>query len=194
MAKADRTKWDARYSTQSPSAEVSTWLEAWLSTADELMVPKTGRVLDEAGGAGRNALWFARRGFDVTLVDISPVAIELAEQRAKEAGVTLTACAMDLESEPLPSGPWDIILQMHYLDRALFAQYNQLLSRTGLLIIEHPTRANLVRHEKPSAMYLLDDGELPELCHEFVIVSYGEGWNETGKHEARLVARRINGT
>ncbi len=193
MAKADRTKWDARYSQEAPSADVSPWLEAWFENADEHIVPTSGRVLDVAGGGGRNALWFARRGFDVTLVDISPVAIELAEQRAKEAGVKLTTLVMDLENEPLPDGPWEVILQMHYLDRALFAQYQQILGSSGLLFIEHPTRTNLVRHEKPSAKFLLEDGELPELCHEFVIVSHGEGWNEAGKHEARLVARRISG-
>lgn len=193
MAKADRTKWDARYSQEAPSVDVSSWLEAWFESADEHIVPRSGRVLDVAGGGGRNALWFARRGFDVTLVDISPVALELAEQRAKEAGVKLTTLVMDLENEPLPDGPWDVILQMHYLDRALFAQYQQILGSSGLLFIEHPTRTNLVRHEKPSAKFLLDDGELPELCHEFVIVSHGEGWNEAGKHEARLVARRIGG-
>ncbi|HRI64016.1 MAG TPA: methyltransferase domain-containing protein [Polyangium sp.] len=191
MAEADRTKWDARYTENSPSEEPSQWLLAWLETADEKLVPKSGRVLDVAGGAGRNAIWFAQRGFEVTLVDVSAVAIEIAEKRAKEAGVNIVTRVMDLENETLPDGPWDFILQMHYLDRSLFPKYEQLLSPTGLLAIEHPTRSNLVRHEKPSAPYLLEDGELPELCANFVIVSHGEGWNERGRHEARLVARRL---
>jgi tellurite methyltransferase len=191
MAEADRTKWDARYTQGAPSAEPSEWLVAWLKTADEKHVPQSGRVLDVAGGGGRNAIWFAQRGFEVTLVDVSAVAIEIAEQRAKEAGVNLITRVMDLEHEALPDGPWDMILQMHYLDRALIPQYEQLLSPCGLLVIEHPTRSNLVRHEKPGAHYLLDDGELPELCAGFIIVSHGEGWNELGRHEARLVARRF---
>lgn len=164
-----------------------------MDNADESLRPTSGRVLDVAGGAGRNAIWFAQRGFDVTLVDISTVAIALAHERAKDAGVTIATRVMDVEREPLPEGPWDIIVQMHYLDRALFPQYKSLLAPSGLLFVEHPTRSNLVRHAKPSAAYLLEDGELPSLCDEFVIVSYGEGWNETGKHEARLVARRLGG-
>jgi tellurite methyltransferase len=192
MGEADRTKWDARYSENAPAEEPSGWLLAWFESADENIIPKTGRVLDVAGGGGRNAIWLARRGFDVTVVDISPVGIEIAEKRAKEAGVTITTRVLDLEHEPLPQGPWDIILQMHYLERALFGKYATLMSVPGLLFVEHPTRTNLVRHTKPGAHYLLEDGELPELCASFVIVSYGEGWNESGKHEARLVARKVD--
>jgi tellurite methyltransferase len=80
---------------------------------------------------------------------------------------------------------------MHYLERALFSQYITILAPAGLLLVEHPTRSNLERHAKPGPQYLLEDGELPELCDEFVIVSYGEGWNEADKYEARLVARRL---
>ena len=191
MSEADRMKWDSRYSQNAPSNEPSPWLLAFLERPFENIVPKSGRVLDVAGGAGRNAIWFAQRGYDVTLVDVSPVAIELAEQRAKEAGVTFASRVMDLENEPLPEGPWDIIVQMHYLDRALFSQYVTILAPAGLLFVEHPTKSNLERHAKPGLPYLLEDGELPELCDEFVMVSYGEGWNEAGKYEARLVARRL---
>jgi tellurite methyltransferase len=191
MSEADRTKWDAKYSQQAPSNEPSPWLLAWLQRAMGNVVPKSGRVLDVAGGGGRNAIWFAQRGYDVTLIDISPVAIELAEQRAKDAGVTFASRVMDLATEPLPDGPWDIIVQMHYLDRALFSQYVSILAPAGLLFVEHPTKSNLDRHAKPGAQYLLEDGELADLCDEFVMVSYGEGWNEAGKYEARLVARRL---
>jgi tellurite methyltransferase len=192
MSEADRTKWDARYSEGEPSDAPSPWLLSWMKQADENILPKSGRVLDVAGGAGRNAIWFAQRGFDVTLVDISPVGIELAEKRAKDAGVTITTRVMDLETERLPEGPWDIIVQVHYLDRALFPQYVDLLAPSGLLFVEHPTKANLMRHAKPGSAYLLEDGELPTLFEDFVIVTHGEGWNEAGRHEARLVARRFS--
>ncbi len=191
MSEDNRTKWDVRYSENAPSNEPSPWLLAFLERPFENIVPKAGRVLDVAGGGGRNAIWFAQRGYDVTVVDISPVAIEIAERRAKDAGVTVVSRVMDLENEPLPDGPWDIIVQMHYLDRALFCQYVKILAPAGLLFVEHPTKSNLERHAKPGAQYLLEDGELPELCEEFVMVSYGEGWNEAGKYEARLVARRL---
>lgn len=192
MGEADRTKWDARYSEQAPSEEPSPWLLRWFQLADENMLPQKGRVLDVAGGGGRNGIWFAKRGFEVTVVDVSPIGLEIAEQRAKDAGVTIATQIIDLENESLPEGPWDVILQMHYLERGLFTKYHDALAIPGLLFVEHPTRTNLVRHAKPGAHYLLEDGELPDLCTSFVIVSYGEGWNEAGKHEARIVARKVD--
>lgn len=188
MANADRQKWDARYAAEGAPEEPSAWLA---SLSDHL--PKEGRALDVAGGAGRNAIWLAKRGLRVTLVDVSPVGLSLAEKRAREAGVTIETIRRDLEDEPLPEGPWDVILQSHYLERALFRQYPQILAPHGLLVVEHPTRSNLERHTKPGAAFLLEDGELPSLCAGLSIVSYEEGWTKEGRHEARCLARRAAG-
>jgi SAM-dependent methyltransferase len=185
MPEADRTKWDARHRAEGGSSEPS----RYLASLDALL-PRAGRALDVAGGAGRNAIWLARRGLAVTLVDISPVGLAIAGARAREAGVEIVTHAMDLAREPLPAGPWDVILQSHYLERALFAQFPAALAPGGMLVVEHPTRSNLLRHEKPSAVFLLEDGELPRLCAGLVIEQYEEGWNEAGRHEARLIARR----
>jgi hypothetical protein len=65
-----------------------------------------------------------------------------------------------------------------------------MLAPGGLLVVEHPTRSNLLRHEKPGAAFLLDDGELPGLCAGLSIEIYEEGWSQAGRHEARIVARR----
>jgi len=47
---------------------------------------RPGRALDLGCGPGRNALHLAARGFTVDAVDLSPVAIAWAEERAREAG------------------------------------------------------------------------------------------------------------
>jgi SAM-dependent methyltransferase len=124
----------------------------------------------------------------VTLVDISPVGVGLSEERAREAGVEIEALVMDLEKDPLPLGPWDVIVQSHYLDRALFAQYARVMAPGGLLVVEHPAKSNLLRNAKPGAAYLLEDGELPGLCAGFEVIAYEEGWTE-GRYLARLVGR-----
>ncbi|MFF1920067.1 class I SAM-dependent methyltransferase [Streptomyces sp. NPDC058221] len=48
-----------------------------------------GRALDLGCGPGRNAIHLASRGFEVDAVDLSPAAIDWAESRAAEAGVTV---------------------------------------------------------------------------------------------------------
>jgi tellurite methyltransferase len=184
MSESDRTKWNARFGEQRELSPPS----PFLLELDELL-PRRGRALDVAGGAGRHAIWLARRGLEVLVVDISDVALEIARRQAQAAGVALTTVRADLEEAPLPAGPWELILCFNYLQRSLFPELVRALRPGGLLVVEHPTRSNLARNAHPTAVRLLDDGELPALVSGLEIVRHGEGWFETGRHEARLVAR-----
>jgi SAM-dependent methyltransferase len=188
MSTADREKWDARYRGQGPE---STTPSEFLTSLGAVL-PARGRVLDVAGGAGRNALWLARRGLDVTVVDISSEGLALAGAAAKAAGVSLALVAADLEQEPLPAGPFDLVTSFYFLRRELFPSFTQVLAPGGLLVYVQPTRSNLERHARPPAGFLLEDGELPGLLRGLEILRYEEGWSAgpEGRHEARLVARR----
>lgn len=184
MSEQDRQRWNTRYREQAGTGEPSGFLR---SLEDRL--PSTGRALDVAGGAGHDALWLARRGLDVTLADISDVALERAGEAAREARVGLRLQRLDVELEPLPPGPYALVLCLNFLWRPLFAEFPKVLAPGGLLVFAQPTRSNLRRHAHPSARFLLEDGELPRLVQGLEIVSYTEGWTEEGRHEARLVAR-----
>jgi tellurite methyltransferase len=184
MPQFDRTKWDAKYADpnfapREPSAVLLS-LEKFL--------PKRGRAIDVAGGAGRNAIWLAQRGLDVTIADVSPVGLELAGQRAAEAGVTIRTLCTDLEEQPFPPGPWDLILSVRYLQRPLFKIYPQVLTPGGMLVVIQPTKSNLERHAKPPAEYLAGDGELPGLISGLKIIHFEEGWLADGRHDAVVVA------
>ncbi len=154
------------------------------------MLPRSGRALDVAGGTGRHAVWLARRGLDVWLVDVSPVAVELAERAAAAAGVALHATVADLTRDPLPAGSWDLVLVFHYLQRDLFPELAASLAPGGLLVAAIATVRNLERHDRPPAEYLLAEGEAPSLAAGLEVVRYDEGWLAEGRHEALLVARR----
>jgi tellurite methyltransferase len=184
MSEEDRHRWNTRYREQAGASEPSRFLQ---SLADRL--PSSGRALDVAGGLGKDALWLARRGLDVTLLDVSDVALERAAATAREAGVALQVQRVDLETAPLPRGPYDVVLCLNFLWRPLFAAFAGVLAPGGLLIFAQPTRSNLQRNPHPSARFLLEDGELPGLLQGLEIVSYTEGWTEEGRHEARLVSR-----
>ena len=86
--------WDERYSknigfeilkTEKPSEAVEKFFE-YLKSQN---VPPTGKLLDIGCGMGRNANWLANKGFSVSGVDISSVAIEEARQRALKLGLSL---------------------------------------------------------------------------------------------------------
>ena len=186
MSDADRERWNARYLEQAAHSHHA----AFLDGLDDLL-PRRGKALDLAGGAGRNALWLARRGLEVTLVDVSPVALGQAEAAAAAEGVRLTTVHLDLEVAPVPQGPWDLLLCTYYLDRRLMAGLPELLATGGLLVFAHATRTNLERHPRPGPGHLLEDGELATLLPGLERLRYQEGWLESGRHEARLVARRL---
>ena len=192
MSEGDRQKWDARHGTRGPEATAPSAFVVSLSDA----LPTRGRALDVAGGSGRNALWLARRGLAVTVVDVSQVGLELARAAAGAAGVDLQLVAADLDIEPLPSGPFDVIVCVDYLRRELFAAFAAALVPGGLLTFQQATRSNLQRHAHPSARFLLDDAELPSLLRglSLEIIRHEEGWlGALGaeRHEARLLARKV---
>lgn len=183
MTGSRRDYWNQRYVERPWPKEPSPWL-----VANTDLLPEPGHVLDVAGGTGRNAVWLAQRGWDVTIVDVSDVALALATERAEATSVQLHTNLQDLRDEPLPAGPWDLILLFHYLDRELFPALASVLEAGGLLIGALATVANLERNERPALPYLIEETELPSLVRDLEIVRYEEGWQDD-RHDARFVAR-----
>lgn len=122
--------WDARYAEADLawSAEPNTFIVE--TTAD---LP-AGRALDVAGGEGRDALWLANRGWDVTLVDFSAVAVGRAEQlwasRTQHRG-TLTCLVGDVTAGPWQSAGFDLVV----------IAYLHLLTSQRRSVLRHSARA-----------------------------------------------------
>jgi len=184
MAEDDRARWDARWAEHGAFAAPSSFL---LSLDD--LLPRTGTALDVAGGAGRNAVWLARRGLAVTVVDVSPVALRRAAETAAAVEVSLNLVEADLDEALLPAGRFDLVVSIDFLSRPLLARFADVLSPGGILVYLQATRRNLERNAHPSARFLLVEGELPPLVRGLDILRYAEDWFE-GRHEARLVARK----
>jgi len=58
------------------------------------------RALDIGCGTGTNSVWLAEKGFDVTGLDVAPLAIERANDRARAAGVNARFLAADVLNLP----------------------------------------------------------------------------------------------
>jgi SAM-dependent methyltransferase len=97
--------WDARY-----AAEPSLWgVEPNQFVRSRLADLDPGVALDLACGNGRNAMWLARRGWQVTGVDISGVALEQAAARSAALGVDVDWQHGDVR-EWAPPGSVDLAL------------------------------------------------------------------------------------
>lgn len=100
-----KTMWDQRYSTSDL---------VWSATPNALLANEVaglppGRALDLGCGEGRNAIWLAENGWDVTAVDFSTVGIEKARRLAANRGVSVAWVVADLlEYRPKP-GSFDLV-------------------------------------------------------------------------------------
>ncbi|MCA9675351.1 MAG: methyltransferase domain-containing protein, partial [Myxococcales bacterium] len=128
----------------------------------------------------------------VTLLDVSEVGLALAATRAAAAGVTVDVVAVDLDDAPAPSGPFDVIVIVHFLHRGRRDEIAATLAPGGVLVAIQPTMTNLERHARPGPEHLVAEGELATWARavglEVEIVR--EGWNAEGRHETEMVARR----
>jgi SAM-dependent methyltransferase len=94
--------WNEKYlagTTGWDRGETSPALHAWLESGELL----PGRILIPGCGYGHEAVELARRGFDVTALDIAPAPLKRLEQELKAAGVTATlvqADALDWQADP----------------------------------------------------------------------------------------------
>ena len=73
---------------------------------------KPGRAIDLGCGVGREAIFLAQRGFDVTGVDISPTAVGMAKKAAADAGVDVNFAVHDLTQLSKVSGTFDLIVDV----------------------------------------------------------------------------------
>ena len=108
MARDDQEKWDRRYADAQGPDGPSNFLAEILS-AEAWSIPP-GRALDVACGMGRNALFLATRGFEVTALDISIVALAEARRRALARSLAVSWQQADLEQIQLPQARYDLIV------------------------------------------------------------------------------------
>lgn len=100
--------WDRHYAEREPPASA----EPHLRLEEEAAGLRPGRALDLACGSGRNAVWLAARGFEVTAVDFSEVAIAAGRELAANAGVEVNWVVADLLSYRPEPRSYDLVALM----------------------------------------------------------------------------------
>lgn len=78
--------------------------------ADRLAGLEPCRVLDLGSGQGRNAIWLAHEGHEVTAVDVSDVATRQAADLAREAEVVADFITADLATWDPPAEAFELVL------------------------------------------------------------------------------------
>jgi 2-polyprenyl-3-methyl-5-hydroxy-6-metoxy-1,4-benzoquinol methylase len=97
---------------------------------------KPGKALDVGMGQGRNALWLARHGWEVTGFDPAQVGVDQAKAVAAQEHLTLTALATDAEHFDFGENRWDLIVFAYAGGADEAAQVVKSLKSGGVVVIE----------------------------------------------------------
>ena len=99
-----------------------------------------GRALDVGMGQGRNAVALARKGWDVTGIDISDEGLAVSKANAAMAGVTLTAVHASDREFDYGRDRWDLIAVVYgpgsTTDERFVQRLYQALRPGGIVVVE----------------------------------------------------------
>ncbi len=186
---ADRIKWNNRFRSEDSFLGVrpSPFLLREIEHI-KLLAPGVA-ALDIACGEGRNSVFLAQNGFQVTGLDISDVGLSKGVERAGHAGVVVEYKRVDLDNYRI-SEKYDLILNFNFLLRNLIPSEVQSLSPGGLLlfdtILESP---QLLAAHNPA--YFLRRGELVSIFGEYCgEILFSEESDTGDMPTARLLFRK----
>ncbi|MFF1820777.1 SAM-dependent methyltransferase [Kribbella sp. NPDC058245] len=197
--------WDARYaeSTRIWSGKPNVALVA------EVAGLEPGRALDLGSGEGGDAIWLAQQGWQVTAVDVSPIALARGAEHAKEAGVEDRIEWQHHElGKTFPAGTFDLV-SAQFLHSTIDLPREEILRQAaeavavgGVLLVEgHLEFPDKSRHDAHADVHFpspaevvadlgLDDGRweiLTSAAHDSVKVIDGK---ELHYQDGTVKARR----
>lgn len=123
--------WEELYRRGTPPWDTGTPAAELVRVLDEGLL-RPGTVLELGCGTGADAILLARRGFEVTAVDSSPLAIERARVRAERADVLPRFVLADVFEFGPRAGRFDLIYECgfyHYIRQTALERYLDLLWR-----------------------------------------------------------------
>jgi SAM-dependent methyltransferase len=156
---------------------------------------KPGDALDIHMGQGRNAVFLATRGWQVTGFDFSAEGVRTAREAAAKAGVPLTALVRRHEDFDFGRARWDLIVMSYTwvpLREPYLGRIVESLKPGGVLVFEHLMDQS---GSDRAAPWLPRPNQLPEVFGRLRILRYEDlrapaDWSWRPERIARLVARK----
>jgi len=201
QGESDAELWDGRYSSE----DYLYGIEPNDFLTEQVAAIEPGRTLCIAEGEGRNAVYLAGLGFEVTAVDQSAEGGRKTLALAAERGVTVEVVTTDLATYDLGSDRWDLIVSIFAhlppeVRTDVFMRLPRALTPGGTLILEAYLPGQAERDTggppDPSRLYDLETLEREIVGLDVILASETErevieGRGHTGLGEVvQLVARR----
>lgn len=172
-----KSQWDQRYSKRT---YVYGKLPAKFLAENFDYLANATTILDMGMGEGRNAVFLAQKGHQVTGIDISSVAIKKARQLAKENGVRINTVVGTLNKYAIAKESFDAIICFYYVDRELVDKIYSWLKPGGILIYEAHTVSEFERlvNKKETKESYLKSQELLSMFSKMKVLKYEEPLHE----------------
>jgi tellurite methyltransferase len=187
MSEAGHAEWDNCHRGK-PAGDAEPFLTAMLAR-----IPR-GVVLDVAAGRGRNSIPLARAGMRVVAVDFSVEAMRLLATTSRSERLAIWPVVANLDNFHLKDESLDAIVNINFLDRALFPKFERALRPGGILIADTFLVDQAALGHPSDPRFLLAHGELRALAGGLEIEEYREGpvTYPNGEHAWRtsMIARR----
>src|SRR5690606_3960940 len=185
----DKSKWDQRYSRQN---FVYGKLPSKFLSENYHYLKAGSNILDMGMGEGRNAVFLAQKGFKVTGIDISSVAVKKANLLAKEYNVQIKSVVASLEKYPVPKESFDAIICFYYVDRNLISKMKEWLKPDGVIIYEAHTleqkRLDKKLKKEPDSSFVKEQ-ELLTLFEGFKVLKFEEPEHEKEYRSSIIVKK-----
>lgn len=151
---------------------------------------KPGQALDVAMGQGRNAVFLASQGWDVTGYDLSDEGLASARENAARAGVRLDAILSTHDKFDYGKQRWDLIVVTYAFvnmeDRAFLARVKESLRPGGLIVVEQSNSGGPGKGPANALFRSFDD--LRVVFYEDVLDT--AEWSKKTERLGRLVAQK----
>lgn len=151
---------------------------------------KPGRALDVGMGQGRNSVFLALKGWDVTGFDISDEGLNVARKNAVRAGVKINAVLQSNDEFDFGSARWDLIVVTYepvpLADAGYVRRLGESLRPGGLIVIESFASDSSSPNRRPVD---IDPQALRRAFGEFRILRFEDkvAMPDWGKEQTRLV-------
>jgi SAM-dependent methyltransferase len=194
--------WDERY--QTPEYIFGDQPCQWL-IMNQHRLPQSGRAIALGDGEGRNGVFLAELGFEVTSVDLSEVGLNKARDLARKRGVTIQTVQADLEHYEIETESQDLIVSIYChlpdaIRKLVHERAEGALKPGGLFILEAFHHSQLKYQsggpKTTDLLYdldaLLDDFQTLQILEAFDGLCYlDEGARHSGiGHIVRLVLQK----
>lgn len=176
--------------------------DGFTSTPSAFMVESTkklepGQALDLGAGQGRNTVWLAQQGWDVTGIDISGGGLAAAAANAEKAGLSISTVKTTYQDFDFGAEQWDLIVLIlswaPVSDPEFVARLHTALRPGGTVVFEHVLHTD--KQQFPPVVRAITPNALLEYFKDFFIQYYEEGvwpgdWGGPPAELVRMIAKK----